>query len=105
MFSIVVLWLLGLPGGLIARSLTGGPSRMVAFAQAAALLGALVIMQTIWLHDNHQPQPDWTQALALLPSYYKTNTLQAVSEAICGVCGAYVAGERLLRAPRPPRRA
>ncbi len=105
LFSIVVLWLLGLPGGLIARGLTGGPSGMVAFSQAAALVGALVIMQTIWLHENHQPRPDWTETLVLLPAYYKTNTLQAVSEAICGVCGAYVAGERLLRAPRRRRYA
>lgn len=101
LFSLLVLWLLGLPGGLIARRLTGGPSGTVAAAQAAALLGALAIMQIIWLYENHQPQPNWSQALALLPTYYKSNTLQAVSEAICGVCGAYVAGERLLRAPRP----
>ena len=101
--SIVVLWLLGLPGGLIARGLTGGPSALVAFAQAAALVAALVIMQTVWLHENMQAQPSWSEALGLLPTYYRTSTLQAVSEAVCGICGAYVAGERLLRAPRPRR--
>lgn len=98
--SLVVLWLLGLPGGWIARRLTGAPSVLVAIGQAAALVGALLLMQAIWLRENIFPQPTWSSAWTSLPSYYRTNTLQAVSEAICGLCGAYVAGERLLRAPR-----
>lgn len=104
LLSLVVLWLLGLPGGLMARRITGGQSGLVALAQAAAVIGATVIMQTIWLRENIRPQPEWGAAMALLPEYYRGATVQAVAEAICGLCGAYVAGERLLRAPNRPQR-
>lgn len=87
----LVFLLLGWLAGTAGRKMMSRPRKPVGYAIAVAVIIAMLISEVAWIRWNIVDVESWSQAIGLLPTFFREYTMSAVVATVCAIFGASTA--------------